>query len=101
MKRGWSVRRDRVARFFVGFLEKSLSNRKQKVSWVTGLALAEAVEYACRVKSRDFRFYSLCRKHQEARTIPGDKIVLQASASRKSLRPERRSIGNRASKGWM
>lgn len=73
----------------IGFSRKTVSNRKQKVSWVTGLALTEAVEYACRVKGRDLRFHSLCRKHQEARTIPGDKTVLQAPAWRKCLRPER------------
>lgn len=56
------------------------------------MALAEAVEYACRVKMKDFRFHSLCRKHQEARTIPGDKSVLQASVWRKCLRPEHRKV---------
>jgi len=69
-----------MACFLVGFSEKSLSKRKQKVSWVTGLALAEAVQYACQTKRRDFRFYSLCRMDQEARTIPGDKFVVQTSA---------------------
>jgi hypothetical protein len=59
-----------MASLLVGFAGEPLSNRKLKVSWVTGLALAEAVEYACRVKMKDFRFHSLCRKHQEARTIP-------------------------------
>ena len=34
----------------IGFSRETVSNRKQKVSWVTGLAVAEAVEYACRVK---------------------------------------------------
>ena len=72
-----------------GFPGQTLSNRKQKGEPDHWFTLRQNVRVVLPVKAVSSRSEGLSRKHQEARTIPGDKLKGRHLRRRMVLCPER------------